>query len=291
MVAAMSKNDPISGKFVSSDAPPPSRVRLAHHHIKRFIKDPIGQFIIVFVVGVIIASLAAAGVIATGLAWFLLFLAWIAAVGGSYLLDHLWDIRSKHRIAVGIVLAIPLAGIGGYERIMQPEASDNGGAVVVVSAPGARRTQDGKYYFPVQMENLGKKELTGFNFTFGYQEYGAEASPQTLDSFMKDLEHEVSDITKLDPASIRGHGAPFTMNNPYSWMIPNSLLSEDEYQKVINGEHAYYYGVSIVYMDDTAEKKNILYFSESCFRYEPKLQASVNCVGRHTFVKNRSFPP
>src|SRR5207245_275572 len=63
--------------------------------------------------GLIIASLAAAGIITMSLAYVLLGLAWVVAVGGSFFVA--WSVQHKHRGIVAGFLAVMLIGVGWYE--------------------------------------------------------------------------------------------------------------------------------------------------------------------------------
>lgn len=65
------------------------------------------------VAALVIASLAAAGIITMSLSYFLLGLSWIVAVGGSFLVP--WPLQHKHRAIFAVFLAAMLILIGWFE--------------------------------------------------------------------------------------------------------------------------------------------------------------------------------
>jgi hypothetical protein len=65
------------------------------------------------VIGLVIASLAAAGIITMNLAYAMLALAWIFAVGGSFLLPR--QMAYRHRVIFAALLFAMLAAVGWYE--------------------------------------------------------------------------------------------------------------------------------------------------------------------------------
>lgn len=81
--------------------------------IRAVCADPALALIIALVAGLVIASLAAAGINTMNLAYALLGLAWIIAVGGSFLVP--WPFQHKHRAIFAALLGIMLIIIGLYE--------------------------------------------------------------------------------------------------------------------------------------------------------------------------------
>src|SRR5438477_5123791 len=81
--------------------------------IRAVCADAALAFVATFFVGLVMASLAAAGIITMNLAYALLALAWIVAVVGSFLVP--WSFQPKHRAIFAGFLAIMLAGLGWFE--------------------------------------------------------------------------------------------------------------------------------------------------------------------------------
>jgi hypothetical protein len=81
--------------------------------IRAVFADAALALVATVVIGLVIASLAAAGIITMNLAYVLLILAWIAAVGGSFLAP--WPFPHKHRAIFAFLSALILAAIGWYE--------------------------------------------------------------------------------------------------------------------------------------------------------------------------------
>src|SRR5262249_26617114 len=98
--AALSEPSPIA---------PQSRVDF----IRAVFADAALALFLSTVIGLIIASLAAAGLITMGLALVLLGLAWVVAVVGSFFLP--WSIAHKHRAIFASLFAVMLTAIGWYE--------------------------------------------------------------------------------------------------------------------------------------------------------------------------------
>ena len=93
---------------------------------------------LVIAVGVtlVIASLAAAGIITMSLAYMLLILAWAVSVGGSFLVP--WEFQHKHRAIFAVLLGFMLIGVGWYETEhyeKPPNAKDVADEVAKLLAP------------------------------------------------------------------------------------------------------------------------------------------------------------
>ncbi len=284
------RRNPITNLFMATDEPMPSRLAITRHHTKRLVKDPIGQFLVVLAVGIVIASLAAAGIIKMSLAWVLLGLAWAVGVFGTFLLDHLWNVRHKHRATLAAVLAIIFGGIGWYEQEQQPPTIDES-AKLFSSAPPVMMTADGKYYYVAELMNVGKMDVTGIAYMFGSMGLPHEASSDEEDMLMESLEDDLSRETGFGKKSLEGGGIPFPKNTPYYIHNPGRLLTQKQYDSIIGGQMFYYFGTAIMYMDEFSEKKNKVYFAENCFWYDAQLQRIVNCGGKHNFIRADKFPP
>jgi hypothetical protein len=83
------------------------------HMIRAVFADAAVAFVATVVIGLVVASLAAAGIITMSLAYFLLGLAWVLAVGGSFLGP--WSLQHMHRAIFATFLAVMLIGVGWYE--------------------------------------------------------------------------------------------------------------------------------------------------------------------------------
>ncbi len=91
--------------------------------VRAVLADAALAFVATVVVGLIIASLAAAGIITMPLAYVLLALAWLVAVAGTFLIP--WSVAGRHRAIFGFFLALMLAGLGWYEtaRYIEPPSA------------------------------------------------------------------------------------------------------------------------------------------------------------------------
>jgi hypothetical protein len=81
--------------------------------LRAVLADAALAFVATVVVGLVIASLAAAGIITMPLAYILLGLAWLVAVAGTFLVP--WKIEHRHRVIFASFLVFMLAGVGWYE--------------------------------------------------------------------------------------------------------------------------------------------------------------------------------
>lgn len=81
--------------------------------IRAVLADAALAFVAAAVIGLVIASLAAAGIITMRLAYVLLGLAWLVALGGTFLVP--WGVAHRHRTIFASLLAIMLAGVGWFE--------------------------------------------------------------------------------------------------------------------------------------------------------------------------------
>jgi hypothetical protein len=292
MVADMSDKptkDIFTGRFVSADAKPPSRSQVIRHHTKRAIKDPIGQFIVVAVIALIIASLAASGVITMQLAEVLLLAAWVLGVGGSYFLDHLWSIPNRNRLTLAILLALLLGGVGFYEETQQAPVSNEKGAVASIKPLPPALGGNGSYYFPVNISNIGQKEFTGMTFLFGQGVFDKIFTSDEEDKFMKEEESRIINATKLDPKELKKFPVSISINNPIGVTQPGLFFDKDKMEKINSGASVLYYRVVFIYTDEDSDKRKTIYFAELCARFDPVYMNFLDCP-RHTFTKELSFP-
>jgi hypothetical protein len=81
--------------------------------IRELCTDAALALIVTIVIGLIIASLAAAGIITMSLAYILLGLAWLIAAAGTFLIP--WTVTPKNRIIFSGILAGMLTAVGWYE--------------------------------------------------------------------------------------------------------------------------------------------------------------------------------
>ena len=82
---------------------------------RQFAKDAGAAITVPIIIGLIIASLSAAGIITMPLAIGLLFLAWLAGIGLTFVTGPRWWPSHKHRWIFAFVLALLLCCIGWYE--------------------------------------------------------------------------------------------------------------------------------------------------------------------------------
>ena len=87
--------------------------------IRAVLADAALAFIATVVIGLIIASLAAAGIITMPLAYILLGLAWLVALGGTFLVPL--KVAHRHRAIFASFLAVMLAGVGWFETVHYTE--------------------------------------------------------------------------------------------------------------------------------------------------------------------------
>jgi hypothetical protein len=95
------------------------RTSSAKSAILRVLADAAFAVIVAVVLGLVLASLTAAGVITMTLAIFYLVGAWTLAVGATFLLTHLWDPSPAHRAIFAAVLAALFCGIVYLESLYQ----------------------------------------------------------------------------------------------------------------------------------------------------------------------------
>jgi hypothetical protein len=110
--------------------------------IRAVLADAALAFIATAVIGLVIASLAAAGVITMNLAYILLGLAWLVAVIGTFLVP--WSIARRHQLIFSSFLAVMLAGVGWYETkhyVEPPSARDIAQEVSKLIAPLPQTSQ------------------------------------------------------------------------------------------------------------------------------------------------------
>jgi hypothetical protein len=81
--------------------------------VRALLADAAVAFLGTVVVGLIIASLAAAGIITLSLAYILLGLAWLVGFGGTFFVP--WQMAHHRRAIFVALLAVMLAGVGWYE--------------------------------------------------------------------------------------------------------------------------------------------------------------------------------
>jgi hypothetical protein len=104
--------------------------------IRAVLADAALAFITTVAIGLIIASVAAAGIITISLAYVLLGLAWLVALGGTFLVP--WKVARRHRTIFAFFLAIMLASVGWFETvhyIEPPSAKDIAQEVSKLIAP------------------------------------------------------------------------------------------------------------------------------------------------------------
>ena len=104
--------------------------------IRAVLADAALAFVATMVIGLVIASLAAAGIITISLAYVLLGLAWLVAVIGTFLVP--WPIAHRHRVIFSCFLACMLAVVGWYETkhyVEPPSARDIAQEVSKLIAP------------------------------------------------------------------------------------------------------------------------------------------------------------
>jgi hypothetical protein len=104
--------------------------------LRAVLADAALAFVATVVIGLVIASLAAAGIITMPLAYILLALAWGVAVAGTFLVP--WKVAHRHRAIFGVFLALMLAGVGWYETLHYtepPSAKDIAQEVSKLIAP------------------------------------------------------------------------------------------------------------------------------------------------------------
>ena|SRR5258708_2258340 len=89
--------------------------------LPRLAADAAAALVTATVVALVLASLTTAGVINMTLAIILLFLAWVVAVGGTYLLGPAWKLTGKHRVVFAVILAVLLFGVERVEVAYQPQ--------------------------------------------------------------------------------------------------------------------------------------------------------------------------
>ena len=140
--------------------------------------DAAVAFFATFVSGLIIASLAAAGLITMSLAYGLLVIAWLFAVVGSFLAP--WKIANKHRWIFAVFLAAMLSGVGWYKsahfektpsaseiadqvaaRLADKELSENPpiGKLIVSKIQEPKIDQNGFVYINIEMKNNGQNHI------------------------------------------------------------------------------------------------------------------------------------
>jgi hypothetical protein len=93
--------------------------------IRAVLADAALAFVATVAIGLIIASLASAGIITMTLAYVLLGLAWLVATIGTFLVP--WPIAHRHRVIFSCSLACMLAAVGWYETkhyVEPPSAKD-----------------------------------------------------------------------------------------------------------------------------------------------------------------------
>jgi hypothetical protein len=104
--------------------------------IRAVLADAALAFIATVVTGLIIASLAAAGIITMNLAYVLLGLAWLVAVIGTFLVPC--PVAHRHRVIFSCFLACMLVVVGWYETkhyVEPPSARDIAQEVSKLIAP------------------------------------------------------------------------------------------------------------------------------------------------------------
>lgn len=101
--------------MVDETTVPPQKTPPKRQLVQMLAAEAAVALVAPIVIGFVIASLAAAGIITMVLAIALLCLAWLVAVGGTFVLP--WEMPPRHRWAFAGVLALILGGIGYYETI------------------------------------------------------------------------------------------------------------------------------------------------------------------------------
>jgi hypothetical protein len=110
--------------------------------IRAVLADAALAFIATVVIGLVVASLAAAGVITMNLAYVLLGLAWLVAAIGTFLVP--WPIAHRHRAIFSCFLACMLVIVGWYETkhyVEPPSAKDIAHEVSKLIMPLPRTNQ------------------------------------------------------------------------------------------------------------------------------------------------------
>jgi hypothetical protein len=167
---------------------------------RRVLADAAGAFVITLLVGFVLASLSAAGVVTMTLATIFLALAWLVGIWFTFLIKPIVEMSLLHKSIFAGVLAIGLIVVWCYELSRQAKASSDelhvaqtnqtiiapnnngiithgqtGGSNTVIQGPIARHLMD--------IENIPKNRHVSVSYTVS--ESDAEGFATELKNFLE----------------------------------------------------------------------------------------------------------
>jgi len=222
-----------------------------------------------------------------------MFLAWLVGATALVLSEQFAVFEKYKRAYVNLAGCSALAALSVivfsifYQH--RPPLPYVEGARLVIKPDTPLKLDDGNFYFPVSICDIGDRPVEAFSARFYQESSKSQFDADQENGFMATTENMMVHwmlANGIVGQENFGTGSDITLKTCHSLTNPKAEVSPPQMDEMRSGKYFLYSGVVVVFADENSRQDNVLYYAESCLFYDHHVGRFSNCPAHNNVTKD-----